>query len=161
MMLAYALHDFYRVDCDIARAVKILAVHDLAEAVTGDIDYRDIVEGKASKSDKAKLEDAAMQRLTSGIGAFGKEVYALFREYEEQKTKEARFARACDKLEAVSHLIKLGWEVFDAPQIVTFYANDAVRAVPELVPFLRELKKDLKEEFKRGDIPWKPEYDDI
>lgn len=85
---------------DVARAVGIAVVHDLAEAVVGDITPHDGV----SKEEKRRLESGAIEgmrhKLDAGqCGTAGDEVAKLWLEYEEGSTPEARLVKDLDKVE--------------------------------------------------------------
>ncbi len=82
---------------DGGRAVAIATVHDLAEAEIGDIPARaDAAERELGVSDKARLEAAALTRMLGGDLAG---LYALWREYEDGTSAEARFARDMNLLD--------------------------------------------------------------
>jgi 5'-deoxynucleotidase YfbR-like HD superfamily hydrolase len=91
----------------------------------------------------------------------GDEVSLLWYEYDEGKTKEAKFVKAMDKIETMSHLINLGYKYFDCPEMIAVYANKTVRNFPELKEYLVKVKQELKKEFEKGNIPWKEEYDGL
>jgi len=80
---------------DRARALEIALVHDLAEAVTGDVATR--VAGMGDPNGLRRKQDderEAMTRLTSGYTAeTARRIRSLWDEYEESETAEARFVR--------------------------------------------------------------------
>ncbi|WP_424979543.1 HD domain-containing protein [Leisingera sp. S232] len=82
---------------DLGHTLKLIALHDIAEAITGDIPYFE----ESSRKD-AKLQDEAdaMKQMQAMLpSASGELLLALWREYEDCETPEAKFARALDKLE--------------------------------------------------------------
>ncbi len=82
---------------DLGQTLKLIALHDIAEAITGDIPY---FEDSARKNTKLADEAEAMETIHKMLPeASGKLLLALWREYEDCKTLEAKFARALDKLE--------------------------------------------------------------
>ena len=102
---------------DASRAVKIALVHDLAEAIVGDIAPGDNV----PKEEKARREAEAMaeiRRMLEGCGSgggggggggevtIGAEVEALFEEYERGETPEAQLVKDCDKLEMLLQAVE-------------------------------------------------------
>ena len=94
-LLAWLLQD-EQPDVDMRRVMELALVHDLGEAATGDIP------SFLKTPDHERTERDAL----SGIAALlpaprGTALQALFDEWEEQQTREARFCRALDKLEAV------------------------------------------------------------
>ena len=84
--------------CDRGRAVRMALVHDLAEAIVGDITPRDGVRDE----DKAAMEREAMTAMTAALGARGEEVLALWEEYEAGESAEARLVKDMDKLEMIA-----------------------------------------------------------
>ncbi|TDL23743.1 HD domain-containing protein [Rickenella mellea] len=79
-------------DLDTNKCVLMCLVHDLAEAQVGDITPREGI----SKADKQKLETEAMdnfvhEMLHSSPAAL--RIHALWKEYEDGETKEARFVK--------------------------------------------------------------------
>ena len=79
---------------DIARAVRILLVHDLVEIDAGDTFAYDT----AAHADKVERETAAADRLFGLLDADqGTALRALWDEFEEGRTPEARFANALDR----------------------------------------------------------------
>lgn len=79
---------------DPARSVEIALVHDLAESVTGDLPRRvDPPAGAPSAERKSELEREAFRALFPAGSERADAVRALWEEYEEGATIEARFAR--------------------------------------------------------------------
>ena len=94
-MLAIAFASEYKIDVDLRKVVMMLAVHELGETIVGDITPMDGV----SKSKKHQMEVDAVQKVLSNLSNSG-EIQDLFMEFERNETKEARFCRQIDKLEA-------------------------------------------------------------
>jgi putative hydrolases of HD superfamily len=82
---------------DLGQTLKLIALHDIAEAITGDIPYFD----ESSRKDTKLADEAeAMEKMCSTLpAASGELLLRLWREYEDCETLEAKFARALDKLE--------------------------------------------------------------
>jgi len=82
---------------DLGQTLKLIALHDIAEAITGDIPY---FEESSRKDTKFADEAAAMETMRAMLpAASGQLLLELWREYEDCETREAKFARALDKLE--------------------------------------------------------------
>jgi putative hydrolases of HD superfamily len=81
-----------------SRLVKICIIHDLGEAIGGDIPAVDQVAG-TSKS--AQEREDLLQLLRPVPAALKEEITALWDEYETASTAEARLAKALDKLETI------------------------------------------------------------
>jgi len=85
-----------RLGVDTGRLIAICLVHDLAEALTGDIPAPD------ARGDKSAAERAALATLTATLPAATREALgALWAEYETGATREGRIAKGLDKLETI------------------------------------------------------------
>lgn len=83
---------------DFARLVKICIVHDLGEAIGGDIPAPE----QAAPGAKAGQEREDLLRLLAPLPAVLRDdVAALWDEYEAAASPEARLAKALDKLETI------------------------------------------------------------
>ena len=92
-MLAIAMHSEYKYDLDIAKVIMMLAIHEIGEAVIGDITMFDM-----DKSKKEEIEHQAVHNILKDL-LNGDEIERLFLEFDSHETKEAKFAYMCDKLE--------------------------------------------------------------
>ena len=85
-------------EVDFARLVKICVIHDLGEAIGGDIPASEQTDGAPKaiqeREDLLQLIRPLPERLRA-------EMTALWDEYEEAATPEARLAKALDKLETI------------------------------------------------------------
>lgn len=87
---------------DAARCVAMALVHDLAEALVGDITPFDDVDA----DEKRRREEEAMRRLAAVAGDDG--LLGLWREYAAAETPEACFVKELDKLETVMQAAEYG-----------------------------------------------------
>lgn len=85
-------------EVDFARLVKICIVHDLGEAIGGDIPAPEQEAGGGKAADERRDLLLLLQPLPERLRA---EITALWDEYEEARTPEARLAKALDKLETI------------------------------------------------------------
>lgn len=92
-MLAIAMKSEYNYDIDIMKVINMLAIHELGETIIGDYTPFDI-----TKEEKIKIEHEAVHKILSNL-MDGSTNENLFIEFDEGITKEAKFARQCDKLE--------------------------------------------------------------
>ncbi|MFH1239926.1 MAG: HD domain-containing protein [Candidatus Diapherotrites archaeon] len=77
------------------KLLELAIIHDIAESICGDITPWD----KNAKY-KSEIEDSAMQELTQHLPPkLKKKILTLWNEYEEEKTKEAKFVKEIDRLE--------------------------------------------------------------
>ncbi|MBQ7840566.1 MAG: HD domain-containing protein [Lachnospiraceae bacterium] len=94
-LMAYLMKDELG-EIDIDKVIRMCLLHDIGEALTGDIPtfYKN--------ETHEEIEKKAVDELLSGLpGPLYEEVTGLFAEMEAQKTKEAKVYKALDKLEAV------------------------------------------------------------
>ena len=95
-IMAYLLRDYSNEPVDIAKVMLMCLIHDVVEIDAGDT-YAYDAEGL--KTQKAR-EEAAKERLYSMLPEDQKaDLVAIFDEFEERKTPEAKFARALDNLQ--------------------------------------------------------------
>ncbi|MFA6184279.1 MAG: HD domain-containing protein [Parcubacteria group bacterium] len=161
-LITFIIADELKLDIDVNKAIKIALVHDLAEALTGDIDAILIAEGKFSKDEKEKQEIGAIIKLQETLPeVIGKEISDLWHEYNNCKTSEAKFVKALDKIETLTQLAESGYKIYDKPEFIANYANKSVKLFPELSEMLKIVKRKLKAEFDKGNIEWKEEYNSL
>jgi putative hydrolase of HD superfamily len=95
-VMAAVLSEYSNIKIDLLKVLKMALIHDIPEIYTGDV-----MVYKKGKKDEAKEMLSAKKifsRLPAGQSA---EFYALWREFEEKETPEAKFASALDRLEPV------------------------------------------------------------
>jgi len=86
---------------DIPRCSKMALIHDMAEALVGDITPVDGI----AKPEKSRRETTTMKYFTNGLlgkvenGVVGVEMMAVWQEYEDDQTLEAHFVHDVDKIE--------------------------------------------------------------
>ena len=83
-------------DVDVTRAVRMLLVHDLVEIDAGDTFAYDAA---ANEGREAREREAARRIFGLLPDAQGAELRALWEEFEEGATADARFAAAVDRLQ--------------------------------------------------------------
>ena len=95
-IMAYLLQEYSNEKIDVARVMLMCLIHEVVEIDAGDT-YAYDAEGL--KTQKAR-EEAAKERLYSMLPEDQKaDLTAIFDEFEERKTPEAKFARALDNLQ--------------------------------------------------------------
>ena len=83
---------------DLARLLKMCLIHDLGEAIGGDVPAPEQVAG----SSKADQERADLLELTASLPpTLRREIVELWDEYEAAATPEAKLAKGLDKLETI------------------------------------------------------------
>ena len=102
-LMALVLHPQFP-EVDFAKLIRICIVHDLGEAIGGDVPAPEQARRLASDPGAAKAagERADLVALLGPLpGALRSEITALWDEYEAATSPEARLAKALDKLETI------------------------------------------------------------
>jgi putative hydrolases of HD superfamily len=85
-------------ELDVARLLKICLIHDLGEAIGGDVPAPAQVAGGG----KAQQERRDLLQITAALPTLlQREVIALWDEYEAAESREAKIAKGLDKLETI------------------------------------------------------------
>ncbi|MFI6321397.1 HD family hydrolase [Nonomuraea sp. NPDC050556] len=132
-LLAMVLGEHAPPGTDIQRVVAMLLVHDLVEIDAGDTFIYDA----AAVAAQPELERAAADRIFAMLpGAQGAELRALWEEFEERATPEARFAKALDRFAPIlaNHHTEGGtWPLF---KVTATQVREKVRIIEEGSPSL-------------------------
>ncbi|XP_010268406.1 PREDICTED: HD domain-containing protein 2-like [Nelumbo nucifera] len=96
-LMALIASDIPGIDRD--RCIKMAIVHDIAEAIVGDITPLDGV----SKLEKSRMEQDGLDNMCKllGGGSRAKEIGDLWMEYEENSSPEAKVVKDFDKVEMI------------------------------------------------------------
>lgn len=85
-------------DIDVLRILKMLLIHDIVEIDAGDT----FVYDTQGYKDKKNRETKAAHRIFSLLSSDQKdEIFALWNEFEENKTAESHFANALDRVQPI------------------------------------------------------------
>jgi putative hydrolase of HD superfamily len=99
-VMAMLLCEYSAQHIDLLRVMKMVLIHDIVEIDAGDTYCYDC-EGNV---DKREREEKAAERLFSILPADqAAELRALWEEFEECKTPEARFAASLDRFQPLLH----------------------------------------------------------
>ena len=96
IVLAMVMNIEYQSDIDINKVVTTLALHEIGESVIGDITPFD---GTDKLLMKAEIETIAMGEVLGNL-KMRKTMMKYLNDFQFQKSKEAKFAHLCDKIEA-------------------------------------------------------------
>jgi len=91
-------------EADFARLIKICLVHDLGEAIGGDVPAPEQARRRAAGQAAGKAADERRDLVTllrPLPAALREEITALWDEYEAARSPEAKLAKALDKLETI------------------------------------------------------------
>lgn len=95
-IMAYLLREYADEDFDISKAMLMCLIHDIVEIDAGDT-YAYDPEGKKTQKER---EERAKERIFGMLPSDQKdELTAIFDEFEEGDSAEARFVRAMDNLQ--------------------------------------------------------------
>ena len=95
-VMAYVLRDYANEPVDVGKLLIMCLIHDIVEIEAGDTYAYD----EAGKKTQAEREAAARDKLFGMLPADqAAELAALFDEFDEGKSPEARFANAMDNLQ--------------------------------------------------------------
>jgi len=99
-LMACILAEHAQQPVDACKVMKMMLVHDLVEIDAGDTYVYDA----SANTDKAEREQKAADRLSGLLPEDqAQELRALWEEFEERSTMEARFARSLDRLMPMLH----------------------------------------------------------
>ncbi|KAL0076636.1 HD domain-containing protein [Phycomyces blakesleeanus] len=99
------------------KCIKMAIVHDLAEAIVGDITPH----AGVSKQDKFNMEKSAMDGFQTLLGDtdMAQEITGLWNEYEEAITPEALLVKDLDKFEMIVQALE--YEKSDGKNLQSFF----------------------------------------
>jgi putative hydrolase of HD superfamily len=105
VMLAMVLAEHADEAVDGTRVARMLMIHDVVEIDAGDAFVYDV----AARTEKAKKETAAAERIFGLLPEDqGRELHALWREFDAGETPDARFALPIDRLMPLLHNLEGG-----------------------------------------------------
>lgn len=135
-VLAISLYTQNKVKVDLPKVLFMLAVHELEEIEIGDKTVFDNV----CKDDKLAMGRAAVTKLLSNFNNT-KCIEDIINEYNEGKTLEARFSKACDKLDNVLEFKKY----VDNGQVSLNNATAEMLKHPKLQELLKQGRTSLED----------------
>jgi putative hydrolase of HD superfamily len=146
---------------DLAKCTRMALIHDMAESLVGDITPVDPV----SKEEKSRRETETMEYIcTSLLGKFngglnGKEVRAIWQEYEDGETKESVFVHDVDKIELLLQMVEYERESACERDLGEFTWVASKIQGSEVKEWAQEVFRERKEMWKKaGKTPsWRAE----
>ena len=121
---------------DTLKLMKMALIHDLAEAVAGDITPFDGI----TREEKHGKEETVFREMLEGISG-GQEYLKLWKEYEKQESKEAMILRNLDKLEMAIQAVE--YEMAYPDKDLSEFILEADRRIinPEIHKIFEEARK--------------------
>jgi putative hydrolase of HD superfamily len=105
-LMSLVLAEYAPAGTDLSRVTAMVLVHDLVEIDAGDLF---VYAGAQAQADQEEAERAAAGRLFGLLpGSQAAGFRALWDEFEERRTPEAKFARALDRLQPMLANYQLG-----------------------------------------------------
>jgi len=131
-LAAMALSD--SLGLDTCRVIRMALLHDLAEAITGD------VPPMRKKKDHKGLEDQAMRQIVSALPDPIKDLYwEAWREYQRKEIAEAVLVHDADKIEMMLQASEYQ-EAYPATDLSRFYHVTASPSIQKIVEKIKERK---------------------
>ncbi|RYP79508.1 hypothetical protein DL769_002927 [Monosporascus sp. CRB-8-3] len=92
---------------DLPKCMKICLVHDMAEALVGDITPVDGVPKPEKSRREAETIDYISEKLLGNVygGLAGQDIRALWQEYEDSKTLDSHFVHDIDKIKLLTQMV--------------------------------------------------------
>ncbi|CAK4030879.1 HD domain-containing [Lecanosticta acicola] len=143
---------------DISKCTTMALVHDMAESLVGDITPVDGV----TKSEKSRREATTMDYLTKTLlgnvhnGAAGRNIRAIWQEYEDSETLESKFVHDVDKMELLLQMIE--YERVHDVRIEFSRVADRI-VLPEVQEWASEVLKERADFWAKKGMKPDPEKD--
>lgn len=149
-VMAMILSEYSNEKVDVCKVMKMLLTHDLVEIFAGDTFCYD----KIGNSDKREREVLAAEKIFGMLDEDkGKELRALWDEFEEMETPESLFAASMDRLQPMlNNYYNNGgtWKKYDvAKSDIYKRINPVKESSDELWSFTENMIEDA---FKKGFI---------
>jgi putative hydrolase of HD superfamily len=142
-LIAMTIFDSIDIELNQLKVMKMVTIHDLAEAITGDIPTFEVSSRQKSKYENEK---AAIIEITRGLPQKVAEEYLeLWQEMEDKQTAEAMMAQCLDKIEVlIQHIISdiETWD--DGDYSLGPYNKDELF---DFHPYMRAFKDRVNAEF--------------
>ncbi|RYP63050.1 hypothetical protein DL769_007076 [Monosporascus sp. CRB-8-3] len=93
---------------DLAKCMKMCLIHDMAEAIVGDITPVDGVPKPEKSRREAETMDYISQKLLGNVygGLAGQDIRAIWQEYEDSETIDSHFVHDIDKIELLTQMVE-------------------------------------------------------
>lgn len=143
---------------NVEKLLKIILIHDLPEAITGDIPYWLTVNNPKIKKQKIVDENKAINKMISMLpGKSGTELKNLWQEYEDRKTPESKLAKILDRLDTRFQHVEEGikrWhkEEYKLESVKRMNNNLDTSGIKEVEPLIKASQKEMINEYKKNNI---------
>ncbi|ORX24567.1 phosphohydrolase [Thermoanaerobacterium sp. PSU-2] len=142
-MMALVLSEYASEKIDVSHVIKMVLVHDIVEIDAGDT----FVYDEKGYEDKAEREKKAAERLFNILPKDqAEEIKALWEEFEERKTKDAKFASALDRMQPIIHNYYTNGHSWREHGVKSHQVLERNKIVSEIAPELWQFINDILED---------------
>ncbi len=163
LLMAMLISEYYKIDnLDMNKVFKMIIVHDLPEAVAGDLDAYEAILNPELKKSKHQSELNALDEMTDSLPNDLKNIFKnIWNEYEEQITNESKFVKLCDRLETISQMARADISTRELADVTAAasYGNVIFMSFPEYKEIINMFKEKQKNNFTAQGFMWKKEFD--
>jgi putative hydrolase of HD superfamily len=147
-VMALLLSEYSKEDVDILQVIKMVLIHDLVEIDAGDTFCYD----EKGYLDKDEREQKAADRLFNILPSDqAQEVMKLWREFEDLKTPESRFAACLDRLQPLILNYNTNGHTWKKPGVTSEKVLKRNELLKENTPKLWDYAKEIIENsIKKG-----------
>ncbi|HRI05684.1 MAG TPA: HD domain-containing protein [Candidatus Dojkabacteria bacterium] len=147
MLIGKRVGEELKVEIDVEKMLKMAALHDIAEVITGDTKTWDS-NARVSKEERERRAVTEMfQKLPNDLRD---EFIILWEECEARSTVEAKIVKSLDRVEPVLHrvLLNYGWGNFgkDDPEKTVAALDERQLVRHEFSNILTQLYKEIRQE---------------
>ena len=140
-LMALVLAEHAPPGTDLSRVIAMVVVHDLVEIDAGDLS---VYAPEAEQARQRRAERAAADRIFTLLPpGQASALRALWDEFEERATVEARFARALDRLQPMLINMMTGGGTWRSPGVTADQALARVALVEDGSPSLGAYARDM------------------
>ena len=146
-LMAFFLRDEFP-EADMDKVIRMILIHDLGEAFTGDIPTFD------KTADNEKTEEELLYQWVRSLPApYGEEMLSLYEEMAARETLEARIYKAIDGMEAViqHNISDISTWIPREYELNVTYADDKVAFSEYLKSLREEIRKDTLQKIAEAD----------
>jgi len=137
---------------NIPHCTKMALIHDMAEALVGDITPVDGV----AKEEKSRRESTTMDYFVKGLlgrvngGLTGKELKDIWQEYEDSETLESKFVHDVDKMELILQMLEYEKSSEGKIDLGEFSWVSSRIVLPEVQEWCNEVLKEREEFWQKN-----------
>lgn len=152
-MMAIALGPYLKNKIDLMRVLKLVAVHDIGEAIVGDVPAF-----SQNHSDKYEIEEKAVLKIAESLPvASQKEVVDLYHEYQAKESKEALLVKMLDVIDVIfQHLVSdiSTWSEEEFTFNLQKHSEKYFKEEPLMLKLYNEIHEKLEKKVKKAKL-WK------